>query len=307
MSSLPLRAVLLLLVGLACARDAAEPEPPEPPPPLPPPAPLFDRVVFLRAHMVGSSRIYGLWTTKTDGSDLRVLRDSLHYPSKAAVSPDGLTVVFEDWDTLYTMRSDGKELRSINTGLWRTQIPVWSPDGAWLYYSGWLGPNDWPQIYRSRPDGSERVQITSGIPASWHPALSRDGRYLAYTRNYTTRTPTWLVIRDLETGHEETVSDSAFTGQFGQWAPDNRTMLFLDGNPQRPNQWAILRFDLGTKSYEFFLDSQGNRNASYSPDGLTLLYGTGDLWLADSNGGNARPILADSAQNFEAYWTPAHP
>lgn len=303
----------LLLILAACSESATSaptpPEPPPPPPPVAPPAPLFDRIIFLRARNPGTpeSRVYGLWTIRPDGTDLRVLRDSLHYPSSAAVSPNGLAVVFEDWDTLYIMRSDGLDLRAVATGMWRAQLPSWSPDGQWIYFSGQPIAATWPQIYRIHPDGSGRQQLTQDGIASWHPTLSHDGRYLAYTRNYYTSTPTWLVIQDLTTRQERTVSDSSFTGRVGHWAPDDQSLLFLDGNPQSPSRWAVLRFDLRDRSYRFFLDPLGNRNASYSPDGGHLLFGTGELWVADSDGTNGRPILADSAQNFEAYWAPASP
>jgi hypothetical protein len=72
-------------------------------------------------------------------------------------------------------------------------------------------------------------------------------------------------------------------------------------------QWASWRFDLHTRTKWRFIDSQGNRPLTYSPDGRTLLYGSGDIWIADSSGANARPLLSDSAINMEAFRTPATP
>ncbi len=115
------------------------------------------------------------------------------------------------------------------------------------------------------------------------------------------------MLRDLTTGVEQVLTDSAFHGVAGKWSPDGSSLLFLDSDPMFPPGWYQWRFTVATRQYVPFGESQGNRPATWSPDGTTLLFGTGDLWLADSSGQNRRVLLADSALNFEAFWTPASP
>ncbi len=279
----------------------------------PPPPPLFDRIIFTRRLPVGCNLdcTYGLWTMASDGSDLKVLRDSLQYPESPAVSPDGSTVLFEDGGELYLMDAAGANLHRLRPqGTHDDYSPSWSPDGQWIYYMGsdTLG-TAW-QVQRIRADGTghERLTTTPGQGGA-HPAVSRDGHWLVYRANLHNVFPsvTWLVLRDLTTGVEQVLTDSAFHGVAGKWSPDGSSLLFLDSDPMFPPGWYQWRFTVATRQYVPFGESQGNRPATWSPDGTTLLFGTGDLWLADSSGQNRRVLLADSALNFEAYWTPASP
>lgn len=301
---------MLLLAGCADAPTGDDRTPPPPPPP--PPPPLFDRIIFTRRMPIGciTNCVFGLWTMAPDGSDLRVLRDSLNYPESPAVSPDGSTIVFEDWGELYIMDAAGGNLRQLRAGVHDDYMPSWSPDGQWIYYMGadTLGA-PW-QVQRIRPDGGGHERLTSVAgQGGAHPAVSRDGKWLVYRANLHNVFPpvSWLVLRDLATGQEQVLTDSAFRGSTGKWAPDGATLLFLDSDPTFPPGWYQWRFTVATREYLPFGASEGNRPATWSPDGTTLLFGTGDLWLADSSGQNRRVLLADSALNFEAFWTPASP
>lgn len=300
----------LLLIALASGLNCVDPPATGPTPPDPPPAaPLLDRIIFSRIPPAGCAIdcTLGLWTITPSGTDLRLLRDSLHWPQNPSVAPDGARIVFEDWGVLYLMDAAGRNLQELHTGRANNIEPSWTPDGSRVLFmaADSLG-GPW-QVYRIRPDGTGRQQLTTDPQLeAWYPTLSRDGRFLAYRAStLTPPTLSWLVIRDLQTGSAQVVTDSAFHGSAGQWSPDGTGLLFLDSDPSFPPGFSLWQMTLTTGVYSYFGNSQGNRPATYSPDGRTLLYGTGDLWLADSNGQNSRVVLADSAYNFEAYWTPA--
>jgi len=308
------RTLLALLAVSACNTTTPSAPPPGPPPGTPTAPALYDRIIFTRGTPPGCTTdcVFGLWTITPTGADLRLLRDSLHYPAGPAVAPDGRTIVFEDWGGLYLMDGAGQNLRQLGTGLIDNHTPTWTPDGDWILFMARTSLTEPWQIHRIHPDGSGREQLTTDSTLhSRYPVLSRDGRYLAYvtlTAQVAPMNPEgWLVIRDMVTGTEQVVTDSSFYGVHGQWSPDASALLFLDSDPHFPPGWALWRFTRATRDYSYFGNSQGNRPATYSPDGRTLLYGTGVLWLADSSGQNPRVLLADSAQNFEAFWTPASP
>jgi Tol biopolymer transport system component len=305
-----LQGIFLLLAfasGLNCVEaPATGPTPPDPPPA----APLYDRIIFARISP-GSCAItcLSLWTMTPSGTDLRLLRDSLHWPQNPSVAPDGRRIVFEDWGLLYLMDAAGRNLLPLQTGREKNIFPSWTPDGSWVLFMAAESIGGPWQVYRVRPDGTGRQQLTTDPQlAAWHPTLSRDGRFLAYRANsINPPSRSWLVIRDLQTGSDRVVTDSTFHGGAGHWSPDGTGLLFLDSDPNFPPGFSLWQLTLTTGVYSYFGNSRGNRPATYSPDGRTLLYGTGDLWLADSNGQNPRVVLADSATNFEAYWTPASP
>jgi Tol biopolymer transport system component len=301
---------ILAVVAAGAGCDSTEPRDPDPPPPAPT---LFDRIIFTRRGPVGCAYevcTFALWTMAPDGTDLRLLRDSLHYPEHPSVAPDGRTIVVEDFGFLVLMDADGQSLRRLETGLFSNLSPAWTPDGAWVLFMGSEAADQPVQIYRIRADGSDREQLTTAEGLGGHsPALSRDGRYLAYVAYKFNVAPerTWLVVRDLTNGDERIVTDSSFTGVSASWSPDASTLLFLDSDPVSSPNFALWRLTAATGEYTHFGNSRGNRPATYSPDGRTLLFGTGDLWLADSSGQNQRVLLADGALNFEAFWTPASP
>jgi len=297
---------------IGCADAANSPEPPNPPPVV---APLYDRIIFSRydpASCNPAPCALSLWTAKADGSDLRLLVDSLNWPESPVVSPDGSTVVFENWGRLYMVNAAGKKKHELVTGLGESNFnPRWSPDGQWILFQGYDAPSQTIQVFRIHPNGTGLDRLTdASLPSAFGADWSPDGTRIVYVRQSVDtvccNNPRWAITMDLATRTETVVVDSStgFDGSQSAWSPDGTTIVFLGSNQ---NQWAILRLDVASGTYGFMADAQGNRPAIWSPDGTTLLYGTGDLWLMDADGGNQRPILADGMVNFEAFWTPAAP
>ncbi|MEP7324605.1 MAG: hypothetical protein ABI836_01540 [Gemmatimonadota bacterium] len=308
----PVLLVASVAMGLGCTDGSNSPEQPDPA------VTLYDRIIFSRYDPASCNPgpcAVSLWTAKPDGSNLKLLVDSLNWPESPVVSPDGRTVAFENWARLYLVNAAGKDQRELVTGMGAgVSGPRWSPDGQWILFSGPDAASGTTQIYRIRPNGTGLELLTDTLPgysadADWSPG----GDQIVYVRlrfnpvGY--GSSQWAVTMDLATRTETVVVDSTsgFNGRSPSWSPDGKTITFLGSNPNQPSLWAILGLDLNTGDYSFLADAQGNRPAIWSPDGTMLLYGAGDLWLMDADGGNQRPILADGMVNFEAFWTPASP
>jgi Tol biopolymer transport system component len=151
---------ILAVAAAGAGCDSTEPGDPDPAPPAPT---LFDRIIFSRGP-VGCAEgpcPFALWTMAPDGTDLRLLRDSLNYPEHPSVAPDGRTVVLEDGWSLFLMDADGQSFRRLETGLASSLWPAWTPDGAWVLFVGIETADQPAQIYRIRADGSEREQLTT--------------------------------------------------------------------------------------------------------------------------------------------------
>lgn len=299
-------AALLLAAGCADSTSPASP---------PAPTPLLDRIIFSSVHP-DSYYVHnvGLWTMKTDGSDRRLLLNGLQWPESPTVSPDGEWVAFEDAWGLYVVDAGGAGLRQLpmpNAG--RVTNPKWSPDGQWIAFDFQaLPPNGQIRVYKIHPDGSGLTPVSAldGALAVWGPAWSPDGAKMAYIRDYPVAVggapDRRLIVKDLANGVETTVADSTtgFTGYQPAWSPDGLRLYYLD---VQSNDWVIGQVALATGTRTILGSARGNRPASPDPSGAHLLFGTGDLWIADTAGGDPQQILADGRDNFEAFWTPTAP
>lgn len=308
----PILLVTSAMVAASCTDGGNSPEPTNPPPVV---APLYDRIIFTRFDQAsctpGPCEI-GLWTAKPDGSDLKLLVDSLNWPESPVVSPDGRTVAFENWGRLYLVNAAGKLKHELITGLGEYSFnPRWSPDGQWILFNGYDEPTQTSQVFRIHPNGTGIERLTdASLPNAFGADWSPDGTRIVYVRQFVDNVcctnPRWAITMDLASRTETVVVDSStgFDGSQAAWSPDGKTIVFLGSHL---THWGVFRLDLNTGDYGFMAEAQGNRPAIWSPDGTTLIYGAGDLWLMDADGGNQRPILADGMVNFEAFWTPSTP
>jgi Tol biopolymer transport system component len=273
-------------------------------------APLFDRIIFTRqpAYVEGSDadRPLELWTMDTSGGDLRRAVSDLHYPEHPRVSPDGKSIVVEDWGTLIITDAGGGARRSLDTGTNRAFAPWWSPDGEWILFVGGSSLNPPWQLHKVRADNSARMQLTSTIFGTYGGDWSPDGTKIIGTRsNAIGLGPffTEAIVMDANGNFLQLLSGNIpdFQARSPAWAPDGQSILFFD------RSWNITKLTLATMQYDTLGDGRGNREGDWSPDGARIVYGTGDLWTMKADGTDERILLSDGYNNFEAAWTPAGP
>ncbi|MEO6068596.1 MAG: hypothetical protein ABJB33_02335 [Gemmatimonadota bacterium] len=275
--------------------------------------PLFDRIIFTSIHPDSHyTASAALWTMATDGTDPRPLLGHLHWPESPSVSPDGRTVVFEDWWELFLVDASGEGLRKVvlPAGV-RATNPKWALADDWILFDYQATPSADKQLYRIRSNGSglQRLTFPDGVSA-WGGNWSPDGERIAFIRQvYEPVHHTairWVVTKMLATGDEAVVVDSTagFTGYLPSWSPDGQSLFLLDVSG---NDWVIGRLELATSRYDLLGSARGNRPPTLSPDGTRLLYGTGDLWLAGADNSDPHVVLSNGRENFEAFWTPTAP
>ncbi len=149
---------------------------------------------------------FDIYTSLSDGSDLRRLTETAGYTAEATLSPDGRTIVFTsvmDGDLdIYTMNVDGTDISRLTSSLGYDGGPFFSPDGAFIVYRSWHPTTlEEAQDYRDllaaglvRPsrmevrvmeaDGSNQRQVTSLGGANFAPFFHPDGQRIIFSSNY---------------------------------------------------------------------------------------------------------------------------
>ena len=156
-----------------------------------------------------------------------------------------------------------------------------------------IGANSAPAKDRPRLAVEQRLTANpSDVPVQ-AAAISADGKYLAYTD------PTGLYLRQISSGETRRWSlPKDFVAFPRSWYPDG-AHLVVTRDPRYHSdsgqlKWSLYKLSiLGGEPQEIMSDAWGG---SVSPDGSRIAYlspdNDGDLWIMDSDGANARRVLA---------------
>jgi Tol biopolymer transport system component len=190
------------------------------------PAMSYDgRYIAFSTEEHGRTRLY---VVNADGSQPRVVTESLNLRSAPAWAPDdsSLTVSADDHSTprLFKISMDGRSIASITTNY--AAEPVWAPDGRAIVYSG-------PDIGTTFP--IEAV-TSEGMPypllklvltrGARHLRFLPGGRSLVALDGEVQHKNLWLI--DLDTGRRRQLTDFAsdFVIRDFDISPDGRELVF---------------------------------------------------------------------------------
>jgi TolB protein len=203
---------------------------------------------------VGHLEIY---TSKTDGSDLRQLTDNGAYNAEGTLSPDGRTIIFtstRDGDLdLYTMNIDGSNVRRITNRVgydggaffspdgksivWRAGYPATATDTAdyeGLLHQRLVRPSR-VELWIANADGSNPRQITRLGGANFAPFFHPDGKRIIFSSNYESpRSGNFdLYLVNLDgTGLTKITTHTSFDG-FPMFSPDGRKLVWASNRNPR--------------------------------------------------------------------------
>lgn len=191
-----------------------------------------------------------IYTSKTDGSDLRQLTNNGAYNAEATVSPDGKTIIFtstRDGDIeLYTMSVDGSNVRRITHRMGYDGGAFFSPDGRQIvwragYPSTAADTADYQRLLGNRlvrparvelwvanADGSNPRQITRLGGANFAPYFHPDGKRIIFSSNFENpRSGAFdlFLINVDGTGLEKVTTHPDFDS-FPMFSPDGRKLLW---------------------------------------------------------------------------------
>jgi Tol biopolymer transport system component len=178
---------------------------------------------------------YDIYSSRTDGTDLRTLASTPDYEAEATLSPDGKKIVFtslrEGDIDIYSMDVDGSNVRRLTTRVGYEGGPFFSPDGKLIVYrarhpetaadtAGYLGllrdhlvrPLRM-EIWVMNADGTEQRQVTQLGGDNFAPYFHPDGRRIIFASNHlkpgTREFDLYLVGMD-GTGLERVTTNSEF-------------------------------------------------------------------------------------------------
>jgi TolB protein len=191
-----------------------------------------------------------IYTSKTDGTDLRQITSNGAYNAEATVSPDGQTIIFtstRDGDIdLYTMNLTGGDVRRITSRVgydggaffspagdkivWRAAYPQTAADTAdyrRLLNARLVRPAR-VELWVANADGSDARQITRLGGANFAPFFHPDGKRIIFSSNFESpRSGAFdlFLINVDGTGLEKITTHREFDS-FPMWSPDGRKLVW---------------------------------------------------------------------------------
>jgi TolB protein len=206
-----------------------------------------------------------------------------------AFAPDGAVIAFDTGPNLALVRPDGTGLQPLPAHGVDDGEPAFSPPGGRLVFGS---DGD---LWVSRRDGSDARRL---LARGRQPAWSTRG-WIAFVRGG----QIWRV-RPGGRGLEQLTRRGGLTPA---WSPHGTKLAFARGN-------LILVLDIATGRLRRAIGGSAPTDIAWSPDGRSLAWTTfeGTLWLARTNGAEARALVAggvNATQSFGASgidWQPRH-
>ena len=230
-------------------------------PDCPPPADRSKGYVWPLGHLE-------IYTSRTDGSDLRQLTDNGAYNAEGTLSPDGKTIIFtstKDGDIeLYTMNVDGSNVRRLTHRVGYDGGAFFSPDGSKIiwragYPATAADSADYASLLSQRlvrpsrvelwiadADGRNPRQITRLGGANFAPFFHPDGKRVIFSSNYEnprSRNFDLYLIQVDGSGLRKVTSHSDFDG-FPVFSPDGRKLVWASNrNPAQEGETNLFVAD----------------------------------------------------------------
>jgi Tol biopolymer transport system component len=274
----------------------------------------------------------GIWTKPAAGGPARKLTD---FGSRPAWSPDGRQLAFQSEplvdvganavpalppSTIWIVSREGGPPRPLTrkgNPAGGHGAPSWSPDGKRVAF----GSSDrrLGEIWTIATDGSgSPVRIVSGQGYAFDPVYAPDGRRIFYAATSAASTfGIWTVGLSARDGRPEgrpmeVANLGALRLRHLSVSPDGRRVAY-GGLALISNLWGVaVSPSAEPVGRPVALTAQTEKSArpSFSPDGTRLAFDRGrtgvptDVWIADADGGNARPQTSDAAEDNLPSWFP---
>ncbi len=244
-----------------------------------------------------------------DGSGFTQLSDmeaSNYYPT---FSPDGSSLMFASnrngpFD-LYLLVFGEKQLFQITENVGNVISPDYSPDGRRIVFANQAG--DGPtSIWMVNADGLNPHLVYAGtntiVAAAWSP----DGEKIAYAMSV--GIPQEYEIFTMDTNGKNHLRISQGLKGIGgsiDWSPDSKSLLIHAG---AYGDKDIYKIEAADGSYSQVTDGGNNAGASYSPDGIYIVFNSlrnddqADLYIMRADGSNQVQLTNHPEPDWGPVW-----
>jgi TolB protein len=244
-----------------------------------------------------------------DGSGLTQLSDmeaSNYYP---VFTPDASGLLFASnrngpFD-LYLLVFGEKQLFQITENVGNVVSPDYSPDGRRIIFANQAG--DGPaSIWMVNADGLNPHLVYPGTDTIVAVAWSPDGERIAYAMSVGIPQEYEIFAMNTEGKNHVRISQG-LTGIGGSidWSPDSKNLLVHAGVFGDKD---IYKIEVANGDYTQITDGGNNAGASYSPDGLYIVFNSlrnddqADLYIMRANGENQTQLTNDPEPDWGAVW-----
>jgi Tol biopolymer transport system component len=192
----------------------------------------------------------------------------------------------------------------------------WSPDGRSFLVGGADTVNNFGGLYRVDAETGQETPLVQGEfapPRGFQGVWSRDGNALFYVHEDMRETSTSIRFRDLETGQERTLHQTAAHWRHNNLAlsPDGRLLAFglSDGNRTQATVLLVLPAAGGEPREILKLKKESLSGVTWTRDGSYLLFsragkGKPELWRIPAQGGEAKSLGLASDENARISFHP---
>ncbi len=190
--------------------------------------------------------------------------------------------------------------------------PAWSPDNRMIAFQSNRDSETY-HIYVMNADGSEQRALTKGATDNRHPVWMPDGKSILFDSEVSDeREEIWMV--NIADGSLKQITHLGAQANFPSPSPDGQRVMFYLYKDHLLNLWSARMDGSDAKPLTTALArAQDNQctfachSAAWSTDSQAIAYSSGDhksVWLARSDGSDAKEIIANSERNHFPWFLP---
>lgn len=249
-----------------------------------------------------------------DGSGLLRLTDHQAHDYYPSFHPLGSAILYASnrqgsFDIYLDLAHGGKTIQ-LTHSIGNAFAPIFSPGGEKILFIN--GENEGSTtLWLMESSGKNQSLLFKGddpiVGADWAP----NGQTIAVVVSDKLTGKTAIYLLDTQDNLSMSLQ-SVFTGIDGitgslDWSPDGHCLLFCGGNPGDKD---IFQIEISTGSIEQLTDGGNNAAASYSPDGLWIVFNSlrndeqADLYIMQANGTYQRQLTDDPEPDWQPQWEP---